>query len=126
MLATPRRLTKLFSLCAAGLPSQQADSETVWDLSNILIDGQPVQRATVVAWLNSCYQIVYTADYESQEAADNPARTFEGLYRLLAFADAVDSTDGVLQRMMADVSGCSCTHSWESSSWCFAQARATT
>ncbi|WIA19688.1 hypothetical protein OEZ85_005616 [Tetradesmus obliquus] len=95
----------LFSLCAAGLPSQQADSETVWDLSNILIDGQPVQRATVVAWLNSCYQIMYTADYESQEAADNPARTFEGLYRLLAFADAVDSIDGVLQRMMADVSG---------------------
>lgn len=55
--------------------------------------------------LSAACRIVYTADYESQEAADNPARTFEGLYRLLAFADAVDSTDGVLQRMMADVSG---------------------
>uniref|UniRef100_A0A383VQL2 Uncharacterized protein n=1 Tax=Tetradesmus obliquus TaxID=3088 RepID=A0A383VQL2_TETOB len=97
--------TTLFSLCAAGLPSQQADSETVWDLSNILIDGQPVQRATVVAWLNTCHQIVYKADYEAQEQQDNPALTFEGLYRLLAFADAVDSTDGLMERLTADLSG---------------------
>ncbi|WIA39973.1 hypothetical protein OEZ86_013403 [Tetradesmus obliquus] len=103
-LAPYCHIVQLFSLCAAGLPAQ-AENDTVWDLSNILIDGQPVQRATVVAWLNSCYQIVYTADYEAQEAADNPALTFEGLYRLLAFADAVDSTDGVLQKLMADLSG---------------------
>ncbi|WIA19689.1 hypothetical protein OEZ85_005617 [Tetradesmus obliquus] len=104
-LAPYCHIVQLFSLCAAGLPSQQADSETVWDLSNILIDGQPVQRATVVAWLNACYQIVYKPDYEAQEQQDNPALTFEGLYRLLAFADAVDSTDGLMERLTADLSG---------------------
>jgi hypothetical protein len=48
----------------------------------------------VVAWLNAAYQHTYQADYEQQ---DNPARSMEGLYQLLAFADAVGTTKGVLQ-----------------------------
>jgi hypothetical protein len=55
-LAPYCHIVQLFSLCAAGLQAQQAENDTVWDLSNMLIDGQPVARATVLAWLNACYQ----------------------------------------------------------------------
>jgi hypothetical protein len=54
-LAPHRHIVQLFSLCAAGLPAQPGE-DAVWDLSNILIDGQAVSRATVVAWLNAAYQ----------------------------------------------------------------------
>jgi hypothetical protein len=54
-LAPHRHIVQLFSLCAAGLPAQPGE-DAVWNLSNILIDGQPVSRATVVAWLNAAYQ----------------------------------------------------------------------
>jgi hypothetical protein len=39
------------SAVAEGLPAGTAE----WDLSNLLIDGQPVQCSTVVCWLNHCY-----------------------------------------------------------------------
>jgi hypothetical protein len=47
--------------------------------------------------------MVYKTDYQEQQ--DNPARTFEGLYRLLAFADAVDSTDGLISCLAAELDG---------------------
>jgi hypothetical protein len=46
-------------------------------------------------------RIVYDADFEAQEAADNPVLTFEGLHRVLAFADAVDSAHGVMKHWMS-------------------------
>jgi hypothetical protein len=55
-LAPYCQIVQLFSQCAAGLPAKQAEDDTAWDLGNVLIDGQPVARATVVAWLNACYQ----------------------------------------------------------------------
>jgi hypothetical protein len=50
-------------------------------------------------------RIVYKADYEAQEEEDNPAHTFEGLCQLLAFADAVDSADGLMDSLMVEVHG---------------------
>jgi hypothetical protein len=55
-LAPYCHVVQLFSLCAAGLPAQAAGQDAVWDLSSLLIDGRPVSRATVVAWLNASYQ----------------------------------------------------------------------
>ena len=38
-----------YSTCARGLPAAAEE----WDLSQLLIEGQPVQRGTAVAYLNS-------------------------------------------------------------------------
>jgi hypothetical protein len=70
-----------------------------WDLSGLLVEGQPVSRATVVAWLNAACHNTYGTDYEQQE--DSPACTFNDLYRLLLFADAVDSTRPLLKACCA-------------------------
>ncbi|WIA19675.1 hypothetical protein OEZ85_005604 [Tetradesmus obliquus] len=59
----------------------------------------PVSRATAVSWLNAAYQLVYDTDYEQQQ--DSPACSAEGLYKLLAFADAVDSTRALLKACCA-------------------------
>jgi hypothetical protein len=82
-------LVRMYSAVARQLPETDE-----WDLSGLLVDGQPVSRAIVVAWLNAAYQHAYLADYEQQ--ADSPACIVEGLYLLLAFADAVHSTPGML------------------------------
>jgi hypothetical protein len=48
---------------------------------------------------------VYKADFEVQPEQDAAKiRSFEGMYRLLAFADALDSTPGVLDSCLGDVS----------------------
>jgi hypothetical protein len=78
------------SSCARGLPAAAQE----WDLSGIHIDGQPVERETVTAWLGCVDSLLH-------HAADNtdstPAlTTAKGLQKLLCFADAVGSIDGVL------------------------------
>ncbi|KAF6252957.1 hypothetical protein COO60DRAFT_477893 [Scenedesmus sp. NREL 46B-D3] len=80
----------LFSSVARSLPACDE-----WDISGLLVDGRSVGRATVVAWLNAAYQHTYQADFEAQP--DDPACSVEGLYYLLAFADAVGTTKGLLQ-----------------------------
>jgi hypothetical protein len=54
-LGTPPACCPTAVLVAAGLPAQ-VNGQDVWDLSNVLVDGAPVDRVTVVAWLNACYQ----------------------------------------------------------------------
>lgn len=44
-------LVRLCSSCAGALPAEAA----TWDISNLLIDGQPVQHSTVIRWLDLCY-----------------------------------------------------------------------
>ncbi|WIA34147.1 hypothetical protein OEZ86_012511 [Tetradesmus obliquus] len=79
-------LVRMYSAVAMQLPETDE-----WDLSGLLLDGQPVSRDTVVAWLNAAYQnILYETYFEEQQ--DGPACSVDGLYKLLAFADAVDST----------------------------------
>jgi hypothetical protein len=70
------------------------DSST-WDLSNLLIDGQPVSRDTVTAWLNVLYMQLEGVHFLG--SASVAALTATGLYQLLAFADAVGSIRGVLR-----------------------------
>jgi hypothetical protein len=50
-------------------------------------------------WTTCCNiarRLTYEAPYEEQQEADDPTRSFEGLHRLLAFADAVGSTTPAL------------------------------
>jgi hypothetical protein len=98
LLEADRQVVCLFSGVARGLPD--ADE---WDLSGLLVDGQPVSRETVVAWLNAAYQAAYEEDFEAQQKADNPACSMTGLYQLLSFADAVDSTRPVLKACCAQL-----------------------
>ncbi|WIA41200.1 hypothetical protein OEZ86_004815 [Tetradesmus obliquus] len=94
--ATPldadEQLVRLLSLVARALPEGGE-----WDLSGLLLDGQPVSRAVVVAWLNAAYQQAYGEDFEAQEPDQDPACSVQGLYMLLSFADAVDSTKPLLR-----------------------------
>jgi hypothetical protein len=91
-LEADKQVVCLFSLVARALPAGDE-----WDLSGLLLDGKPVSRATVVAWLNAAYQAAYEEEFEEQQRDKNPACSGEGLYQLLSFADAVDSTRPVLR-----------------------------
>jgi hypothetical protein len=77
--------------CARGLP---LDSSS-WDLSGLLIDGQPVSRVTVTTWLNVVYSLLDNKLF--QEGVAPAAASATRLYQLLAFADAVGSSQGVLK-----------------------------
>lgn len=46
--------------CARGLPPDSSS----WDLSSLLIDGQPVSRETVTAWLNVVYTLLDNKPFE--------------------------------------------------------------
>jgi hypothetical protein len=97
-LEADRQVVCLFSSVARGLP--EADE---WDLSGLLVDGQPVSRATAVAWLNAAYQAAYAEDFDAQPPDEDAARSVKGLYQLLSFADAVDSTKPVLNACCAQL-----------------------
>jgi hypothetical protein len=90
-LEAPLVLLRASCSCARGPPR---DSDT-WDLSNLLIDGKPVSRDTVTAWLN----VVYTLheDVPFEEVQPVAAASATRLYQLLAFADAVGSSRGVVK-----------------------------
>lgn len=83
-------ILRICSSCANGLPENAEE----WNISHLLVEGEPVQRSTVVAWLNCCYNRILDSDFEKQQ--QNPLTKATELAQLLAFADAVDSTRGVL------------------------------
>jgi hypothetical protein len=86
------RLLKFLSQCARCLPLATEE----WDLSNLIINGQPVTRATIVAWLNCACQLIDSTDFEAPPAPAAPA-TAHDLYNLLVFADAVESVKGLVR-----------------------------
>uniref|UniRef100_A0A383V7L2 Uncharacterized protein n=1 Tax=Tetradesmus obliquus TaxID=3088 RepID=A0A383V7L2_TETOB len=88
---------RLFSSVARSLPHDARD----WDLSNLLLDAQPVTRPTVIAWLNAVYRRAYESDFEQQDP--NPACSFQGLFQLLQFADAVGSPTSALLSCLAHI-----------------------
>jgi hypothetical protein len=90
---------RLCSSCAGGLPAEAA----TWDISNLVIDGQPVQRSTVIAWLDTCYVTMYDRPYEEPKQHRQSVMAATQLYQLLAFADAVGSTRGVIRECVADL-----------------------
>jgi hypothetical protein len=51
-LQAPALLLRYHSSACYGLPQECSE----WDLSNLLIEGRPAERAAVVAWLNCLYQ----------------------------------------------------------------------
>lgn len=83
-------LVATFSGCARGLP---ADVES-WYLCSMLVEGVPVKRAVVVAWLNAAYIQVENAAFEAQQPSE--LSTLCGLAQVLTFADAVDSSKGLM------------------------------
>jgi hypothetical protein len=91
-LEADKHVLSFVSLVARALPAGDE-----WDLSGLLVDGQPVSRATVVAWLNAAYQAAYEVEYQVQQPDQDPVCSVEGLYQLLSFADSVDSTRPVLK-----------------------------
>jgi hypothetical protein len=95
-LMVDRTILAAFSSCIRGLPSEAEE----WDISEILIEGQPVQRQTVVSWLNSAYSFALDEPFD-QDA--QPERSMPGLAQLLAFADAIGSTKGLLRACLSDL-----------------------
>jgi hypothetical protein len=89
-LVADRFCVQCYSSCARGLPAAAEE----WDISQLLPEGQPVQRETVVCWLNSVYGIVEGENLEYQEPS--PSGSMAGLAQLLAFADAVGTSRGLL------------------------------
>lgn len=89
-LVADRGILTCWSSCVRGLTLDA----TEWDLSNLVIEGQAVERSTIVAWLNIIYQAVKAEVFESQEP--NAAHTLRGMGQLLAFADAVGSSRGLM------------------------------
>jgi hypothetical protein len=88
-----------YSSCARGLPASAEE----WDISQLLIEGQPVQRETVVAYINAVSQ--HLNNQIVIEEQDGPPRSMKGLASLLAFADAVGTSRGLLLAVDAQVSG---------------------
>ena len=87
---------RAFSYCARKLP----DTE-VWDLSDMRIDGQPVSRNVLVAWLDCAYRAMYDRPYDT--GSGSMPLTCTEMYRLLAFADAIGSTNALVKVYLADV-----------------------
>lgn len=86
-----------FSGCIRRLP---ADAD-VWDLSNLLIEGRPVTRDVVLAWLNAAY--FQAQDVEFDSTAQLIQCKLPGLTQLLAFADAVDSSKGLMRALVSQL-----------------------
>jgi hypothetical protein len=98
-LVADKLTLQCFSSCARVLPAAAEE----WDLSQLLLDGQPVQRSTVVCWLNAISQQCDNKPMFTDQP-DSPARTMAGLAQLLAFADAVGTQEGLLAALDAQVS----------------------
>jgi hypothetical protein len=85
-------LIRTFSSCAEQLPQDASE----WDVSGLLIDGEPFSQATVECWLHCAYSHVYGPDH--LDAADlEQLSTAAGLHHVLAFAHAVGSFEGLLK-----------------------------
>jgi hypothetical protein len=95
-LVADRALLAAFSSCVRGL-----STEEVWDISQLLVEGEPVQRQTVVAWLNIAYSQILMELFEQQDI--KPECSMTGLSQLLAFADSVGSSRGLLHGCLSHV-----------------------
>lgn len=62
-----------------------------------------MQRSTVVAWLNLAYTATLGTPFEEVPQQDDPANTLTDLVQLLAFADALGSSRGLLLSLDARV-----------------------
>lgn len=83
--------------CSSIVKDLPADAQ-VLDLSTMLQDnGEPVQRKTVLTWLNCAYSRILDTPFSDElEGGEDMRCTAPGLATLLTFADAMGSTRGVL------------------------------
>jgi hypothetical protein len=75
-LQAPALLLRYHSSVCYGLPQDCSQ----WDLSNLLIEGRPMERAAVVAWLNCVYQHDRGRPFQEQQPAYGSTSAAE-LYR---------------------------------------------
>ncbi|KAG2483336.1 hypothetical protein HYH03_017784 [Edaphochlamys debaryana] len=94
-LLAHRRVLSLFSGVVDGLPSNTDGSPTPWDLRGLVLEGEsePVAAAVVECWLDAAYSRV-----DASRKLPAPATLAEAR-PLLLFADAVDTTQAVLQAL---------------------------
>ncbi|WIA18907.1 hypothetical protein OEZ85_003579 [Tetradesmus obliquus] len=96
-LVVKAALVRCCSTVAEGLPAEAAE----WDLSNLLIDGQPVQRSTVIRWLNHWYMRVHNIMFDKHLPYDE-VLSAAALFQLLAFADSVGSGRGIIMACLSE------------------------
>lgn len=97
ILSAKATILRSCSSCAEGLP---ADAQE-WDISQLRVEGEPVQRSTAVAFLNCCYSRIMDSEFEKQQ--QDPRTKASSLAQLLAFADAVGGTRGVLAACLSQL-----------------------
>lgn len=109
-IVVDRETVMYWSSCAKGLPETAGE----WDLSQLLIEGKPVQRSTVIAWLNAIFNMVYSKQFEHLGPfAPDPCADAAGLAQLLAFADAVGSPRGLVVAFLLQLSELKFTVTWD-------------
>ena len=96
VLEADRIMLQAISGCARAVP--QGDQ---WNLTCLLLNGEPVSRKVLVAWLNSVYQHISGCTFEDQPEA---APTADYLCQLLTFADAVSSSKPLISAIAAEFS----------------------
>jgi hypothetical protein len=84
---------RCYSMCARHLPPES----TVWDLSSLVVEGRPPTYDVVASWLDVVH-MVHEGDL-TPEWGEGKANldTLDGVCQLLAFADAVGSSRGVIK-----------------------------
>lgn len=99
-LQAPAYVLRCMSSCACGLPADAAE----WDLSGLLLEGQPIPTAIVKAWLAAVSNSLKTQpDRDYAKELSNASQKAKGLYQLLQFADAVGSRPVVLHACLTDL-----------------------
>jgi hypothetical protein len=83
---------------AGGLPA----TADVWDVSGLLQDGQPFSRETVSCWI-SCVNSLADGPTQLGPQDIEQLSTVTGLTQVLAFADAVGSSVGLLNAACSQV-----------------------
>jgi len=86
-LPSYQELMRFDSTCVKGLPPTDT-----WDLSSLLIEGKPVERAVVVAWLEAVYA---RSLYDNGSLQQEENQQLDAV-ALLLFADAVGSRRRVI------------------------------
>jgi hypothetical protein len=83
-------ILRSFCANAEGLPAAEE-----WDVSGLLLDGQPFSRETVSCWMNCAYSLIDGSEQLGQH--DIEQLSSAGLAQVLAFANAVGSSEGLFR-----------------------------
>jgi hypothetical protein len=97
-ITADRLMLQCYSSCARGLPAAAEE----WDVSGLMVEGG-VQRQTVVDYVKAISKHLNNEVLIAEDDSEGPAAvTLARLARLLAFADAVGSSRGLLLALDAE------------------------